>query len=285
RLLLAFSVAILVGTGVLFAMVKKGFIPTQDIGRIDINTEAAQGTSFDEMVRRQKRIAEIVQEDPNVKSLMSIAGGAGGASGAGASNTGRLIVALKPRKERPSGVDDVVAELRRKFARIPGITVFPQIPPAIQIGGRQAKSQYQFTMQSGETSLYPAAQKLVDAAKRSDKLQDVTSDLQLNNPQVNVQIDRTRAAVFGVTAQQIETALYDAYGSRQVSTIYTPANEYWVILELLPQYQQDLSALSLLYVKSPNGTLVPLSSVATLRKTAGPVAVNHSGQLPSLTLS
>src|SRR6185295_7629220 len=146
--------------------------------------------------------------------------------------------------------------------------------------------QYQFTIQGSDVAtLYPAAQKLVDAAKRSDKLQDVTSDLQLNNPQINVQIDRTRAAAFGVTAQLIETTLYDAYGSRQVSTIYTPANEYWVILELLPQYQQDLSALSLLYVKSPNGTLVPLSSVATLRKTAGPVAVNHSGQLPSVTLS
>ena len=161
-----------------------------------------------------------------------------------------------------------------------------QIPPAIQIGGRQSKSQYQFTMQGSDVAtLYPAAAKLIDAARRSAKLQDVTSDLQLNNPQVSVKIDRTRAATFGVTADQIETALYDAYGSRQVSTIYTPSNEYLVIMELLPQYQQDISALSLLFVKSSAGTLVPLSSLATLDKTSGPVAVNHSGQLPSVTLS
>ena len=282
RAMLAFSALILVGTAVLFKVVRKGFIPTQDTGQLNITTEAAQGTSFDDMVRRQRQVAEIVKDDPNVASLMSIAGGGGGGGGA---NSGRLIVALKPRNER-ADVDAVVAGLRRKLARLPGITAYPQIPPAIQIGGRQAKSQYQFTIQGSDVAtLYPAAQKLVDAAKRSDKLQDVTSDLQLNNPQINVQIDRTRAAAFGVTAQLIETTLYDAYGSRQVSTIYTPSNEYWVILELLPQYQQDLSALSLLYVKSSTGQLVPLSSVASLQKTAGPVAVNHSGQVPSVTLS
>jgi HAE1 family hydrophobic/amphiphilic exporter-1 len=280
--MLAFSALVLIGTGVLLVIVPKGFIPTQDTGTINITTEAAQGTSFDDMVRRQREVAGIVQADPNVAALMSTVGSGGGASGA---NAGRLSVTLKPRDERVD-VNEVVAELRRKLARLPGITAYPQIPPAIQIGGRQSKSQYQFSMQGSDvTTLYPAAAKLVDAARRSNKLQAVTSDLQLNNPQVNVKIDRQRAATFGVNADDIETALYDAYGSRQVSTIYTPSNEYFVILELLPQYQQDLSALNLLFVKSNAGTLVPLSSMATLSKSSGPVAVNHSGQLPSVTVS
>jgi HAE1 family hydrophobic/amphiphilic exporter-1 len=281
RAMLVFSAVVLVATGLLFKIIPKGFIPTTDTGLLNITTEAAQGTSFEDMVRRQRQVAAIVHDDPNVEALMSVVGGGGG----GGANSGRLIVTLKPRNERLD-VDATVADLRRKLARLPGITAYPQIPPAIQIGGRQSKSQYQFAIQGSDiATLYPAAQKLIDAAKRSDKLQDVTSDLQLNNPQVNVKIDRTRAAAFNITAQEIETTLYDAYGSRQVSTIYTPSNEYFVIMELLPQYQQDLSALSLLYVKSPNGRLVPLSSVATLEKTAGPVAVNHSGQLPSVTLS
>jgi HAE1 family hydrophobic/amphiphilic exporter-1 len=167
------------------------------------------------------------------------------------------------------------------------MVVFMQNPPAIQIGGRVAKSLYQFTMQSSDiSSLYPAAQRLIDAARKSTLLQDVTSDLQLGNPQASIQIDRERAASLGVTAQQIEMALYNAYGSRQVSTIYTPNNEYWVVMELLPQYQQDLSALSLLHVRSSNeGSLVPLSAVASVTQSVGPVAVNHAGQLPSVTLS
>ncbi|HEX5071949.1 MAG TPA: efflux RND transporter permease subunit [Gemmatimonadaceae bacterium] len=282
-LMMAFSVLVLVGTGVLLKLVPTGFIPTQDTGSLNITTEAAQGTSFEDMVKRQRQVADIVQADPNVEALMSIAGSSGG--GNSAANTGRLIVTLKPLGER-ANVNDVVTELRRKLARLPGITAYPQIPPAIQIGGRTSKSLYQFTMQGTDVAtLYPAAAKLIDAARRSSKLQDVTSDLQLNNPQVSVKIDRTRAATFGVSIDQIESTLYDAYGSRQVSTIYTPSNEYFVILEVLPQYQQDISALDLLFVKSSTGRLVPLSTLATLQKSNGPVAVNHSGQLPSVTLS
>jgi HAE1 family hydrophobic/amphiphilic exporter-1 len=281
-LMMVFSVLVLVGTGVLLKLVPAGFIPTQDTGSLNITTEAAQGTSFDDMVKRQRQVADIVQADPNVEGLMSIAGGGGGNS---AANTGRLIVTLKPLGER-ANVTDVVTELRRKLARLPGITAYPQIPPAIQIGGRTSKSLYQFTMQGTDVAtLYPGAEKLIEAAHHSSKLQDVTSDLQLNNPQVSVNIDRTRAATFGVSIDQIESTLYDAYGSRQVSTIYTPSNEYFVILELLPQYQQDISALDLLFVKSSTGRLVPLSTLATLKKSSGPVAVNHSGQLPSVTLS
>src|SRR5205085_5781108 len=197
----------------------------------------------------------------------------------------RLQLTLKPRDER-AGAADIVQELRGKLSRVPGITAFASVPPAIQIGGRRSKSQYQFTMQASDVNaLYAGAAKLLAAAEKSDQLQDVTSDMENANPQVEVQIDRARAAAFGVTADQIEGSLYDAYGSRQVSTIYTPSNEYNVIIELLPQYQQDLSALGLLFIRSQNGSLVPLKTLATLKKSAGPVTINHSGQMPSVTIS
>ena len=183
-------------------------------------------------------------------------------------------------------VDEIIKELRPKLSKVPGIQVYMQNPPAIQIGGRVSKSLYQFAMQSSDiATLYPAANQLVDEVRKSDLMQDVTSDLQLGNPQASVEIDRDRAASLGVSAKHIETALYNAYGSGQVSTIYTPNNQYWVVMELLPQYQQDLSAMSLLYVRSNSGTLVPLSAVATITQSAGALSVNHSGQLPSVTLS
>ncbi|MDB4873853.1 MAG: multidrug resistance protein [Gemmatimonadetes bacterium] len=277
-----FSLVVLIGTGILFKLVPTGFIPDQDTGTLNISTEAAQGTSFDDMVRRQQQIAAIVQRDSSVQALMSTVGGGGGSS---ASNTGRLQLTLKPLGQRPPAAD-IVASLRAKLSRVPGITAYASLPPAIQIGGRQSKSQYQFTMQAQDVAtLYAAAQKLLDAARKSDLLQDVTSDMQNNNPQVNVDINRVRAAAFGVTANQVESSLYDAYGSRQVSTIYTPSNEYEVIMELLPQYQQDISALGLLFVKGTTGALLPLKAVATLTKTSGPVTINHSGQLPSVTIS
>jgi HAE1 family hydrophobic/amphiphilic exporter-1 len=283
RLTMAFSLGILVGTGVLFIFVPKGFIPSQDNGSLFVTTEAAQGTSFDDMVAHQREVAAIVQQSPDIGGFMSAVGGGGSAAQSG--NQGRLMIGLKPRDER-KGVDDIIAELRPKLARVPGMVVFMQNPPAIQIGGRVAKSLYQFTMQSSDiAALYPAAQRLIDSARSSTVLQDVTSDLQLGNPQASIQIDRERAASLGVTPQQIEMALYNAYGSRQVSTIYTPNNEYWVVLELLPQYQRDLSALSLLHVRASNDVLVPLSAVATVEQSVGPVAINHAGQLPSVTLS
>jgi HAE1 family hydrophobic/amphiphilic exporter-1 len=278
---MAFSLVILIATFLLFRVVPTGFIPTQDTGQINVSTEAAQGTSFNDMVRRQQQVAAIVQKDTNIAAMMSSVGGGGSSS----SNTGRLQLTLKPLGQRLTA-DEIVAELRAKLSRVPGIAAYASVPPAIQIGGRQSKSQYQFTLQSSDISLlYPAAQKLLDAARQDDKLQDVTSDMQNNNPEVHVDIDRTRAATFGVTADQIEGSLYDAYGSRQVSLIYTPSNEYSVILELMPQYQTDLSALGLLFVRSGNGSLIPLKSVATLSRTTGPVTINHSGQMPSVTIS
>jgi len=281
-LTMAFSALILAGTVGLFIIIPKGFIPSQDSGQLFVTTETAQGTSFDDMVAHQRQVAAIIQADTNVRGFYSAVGGSSTVSGM---NQGRLLIGLKPQNER-LGVDDIIKELRPKLAKVPGIVVYLQNPPAIQIGGRVSKSLYQFTMQSSDiASLYPAAERLVSRARESNLLQDVTSDLQLGNPQASVQIDRERAASLGVTANQIETALYNAYGSRQVSTIYTPNDEYWVVMELEPQYQRDLSAMSLLYVRSKTGTLVPLSAITSITQTAGPLTVNHSGQLPSVTLS
>jgi len=282
RVALFFSLLILVGTVGLFAIIPKGFIPSQDNGNMFATTETAQGTSFDDMVTHQKQVAAIIAQDSNIAGFMSAVGGSSTISG---SNQGRVFMGLPPRDKRLS-VDDIIKELRPKLAKVPGIVVYMQNPPAIQIGGRVSKSLYQFAMQSSDiTTLYPAALALVDSMRKSPLLQDVTSDLQLGNPQASVEIDRERASSLGVNAQQIEMALYNAYGSRQVSTIYTPNNAYWVVMELLPKYQMDLSALDLLYVRSTTGTLVPLSAVANITQTAGPLSVNHSGQLQSVTLS
>jgi len=282
RTTLAFSFLILAGTVVLFMLVPKGFIPSQDSGSTFATTETAQGTSFDDMVMHQKQIADIIMADTNVNGFMSAVGGSSTIS---STNQGRLFIGLKPRDQR-IGVDDIIKELRPKFAKIPGVVVYMQNPPAIQIGGRVSKSLYQFAMQTSDiATLYPAAQRLVDEARKSNLLQDVTSDLQLGNPQASVEIDRERASSLGVSVRDIEGALYNAYGSGQVSTIYTPNNQYWVVMELEPQYQEDLSAMNLLYVRSNRGGLVPLSSVAKITQTAGALSVNHSGQLPSVTLS
>jgi HAE1 family hydrophobic/amphiphilic exporter-1 len=277
---LMFSLVVLVATGVLFKLVPTGFIPTQDSGQISVTTEAAQGTSFADMVTHQQQIAAIVAKDTNVAGFMSSVG-----SGGGSGNQGRIFLGLKPFGHR-LGADDIVNELRPRLTGVPGMNVFMQVPPAIQIGGRSAKSLYQYTIQAPSiATLDSAAQRMEMRMRNIPLLQDVTSDLQIANPQVNVNIDREHAAALGVTADQIETALYDAYGSRQVSSIYTPTNEYFVIMELLPQFQQDIPALNMLYVQSQNGGLVPLSAVATLTQSVGPLAINHSGQLAAVTIS
>jgi HAE1 family hydrophobic/amphiphilic exporter-1 len=277
---LMFSLVILVGTVVLYRTVPTGFIPTQDTGQIVATTEAAQGTSFPDMVKHQQEVAAIVAQDPNIAGFMSSVG-----SGGGSGNQGRIIMGLKPRKERKTA-DEIVNELRPKLSGIPGINVFMQVPPAIQIGARSSKSLYQYTLQAPDIESLDTAAKRMEAKMRTiSQIQDVTSDLQIANPQVIVDIDRDRAASLGINATQIESALYDAYGSRQVSTIYTPNNQYMVVMELLPQFQQDINALRMLYVRSDKGDLVPLSAVATLTQNVGPLAITHSGQLPSVTIS
>ena len=277
-LAILFSLGILAGTAVLYKLVPSGFIPTEDTGQIQGTTETLEGSSFENMRDHQLAVADIVARDPNVAHFMSTVGG-------GTANQGRLSIRLKPRNERPPA-SEVASELNGKLNSVPGIRTYLQIPPSIRVGGRPTKTQYQFTLQSADIdALYDNAALLERVLRGIPTLQDVTSDLQIKNPQVSVRIDRDRATALGVTVQQIEQALYDAYGSRQVSTIYTPNNQYWVVLELLPEYQRDPSALKLLYLRSQKGALIPLTSVASASDDIGPLSVNHSGQLPSVTLS
>ena len=277
------SVLLLVATAYLFLIVPKGFIPSEDTGQIFAFTEAAQDISFDEMARHQKVVAEIVRQDPAIEAFGSSIG-AGGPSATG--NTGRIFMRLKDRSVRKLTPEEIIERLRPKLAQIPGIKIFAQNPPPIRIGGQLTKSLYQFTLQGSDTQeLYRVAPLLESKIRALPGLQDVTSDLQISSPQVFVEIDRDKASALGVTADQIENALYNAYGSRQVSTIYTPTNEYWVILELDPQFQRDPSALSMLYIRSSQGKLVPLSAAAKLSRGVGPLTVTHLGQIPSVTIS
>ena len=267
----------------LFTIFSYGFLPSEDIGQVFGFTEAIQGISFESMKQHQLAVMEVVGQDPNVEAFSSTAG-AGGPSPTG--NLGRIFITLKPRSQRKLNADEVIQELRPKLAKIPGIQVFLQNPPPIRIGGQLTKGQYQFTLQSPEfKELYEHAPVLEAKIRELPILQDVSSDLQINNPQVNVEIDRDRASALHVTANQIEDALYSAYGARQISTIYTANNQYQVIIELEPQYQMDPSALSMLYIRSSTSQLVPLNSVADLRRGLGPLSVNHLGQLPSVTIS
>ncbi len=272
----------LVLTGYLFWVIPKGFIPNADSGRIFGFTEASQDISFEAMKQHQQAVADIVRQDPYVDSFMSSIG-AGGSNIA--QNAGRVFLTLKPRSERP-GIDEVIQELRPRLTGIPGINVYLQNLPTIRIGGQLTKAVYQYTLQDADLEeLYHWAPILLDKIREIPGFQDVNSDLQIASPQVIVDIDRDKASSLGVTAGQIESALSDAYGSRQVSTIYTPSNEYWVIMELEPRYQSDPAALSMLYIRSSNGRLVPLSAVAKLTRGVGPLTVNHLGQLPSVTIS
>ncbi|HEU5040207.1 MAG TPA: efflux RND transporter permease subunit, partial [Gemmatimonadales bacterium] len=229
---LTFSGLILVGTIVLFRVVPKGFIPSEDTNQLYGTTETAEGTSYDGMVRHQRAAAAIVAEDPNIDGFMSAVGGGGRISTV---NQGRLILHLKPRAEREMSADEVARSLTRKLAAVPGMRVFIQNPPALNIGGRASKSEYQFTLTSSDIdALYEGAAALERRMQEIPGIADVTSDLQIKNPQVQVSIARDRAAALGIDVNQIESALYNAYGARQVSTIYTPNDQYWVVMELLP---------------------------------------------------
>ncbi len=283
RAMMGVTVAITLLTVGLFVVAPKGFIPAQDIGQIFGQVEAVEGISFEAMARHQQEVAAVLRADPNIDIFMSSAGGRGGM---GASNTGFFFARLKPRRERSLSAEEVVAALRPKMAQVPGVRVFAQSPPAIQVGGRRTRSEYQLTLTGPDTEeLYAAAPRLEAALRESPLLVDVSTDLLLKNPQIDIAIDRDKAASLGVTAQQIEEALYTAYGSRQISTIFAPNNQYRVIMETLPEFQKDLPDLSLLYVPAAGGKLVPLDSLVTMKAGLGPMTVNHSGQVPSVTLS
>jgi HAE1 family hydrophobic/amphiphilic exporter-1 len=280
---IAVAAALFLATGYLFTMMSKGFLPSEDTGLIFGFTEAQEGISFESMMNHQKAVMEIVGRDPNVDSFMSSVG-AGGPNASG--NTGRIFIRLKPRSVRRLNVDQVIQEFRPKLATLTGIRVFLQNLPPIRIGGQLTKSQYQFALQSPQTDeLYKYASILESKMREQKGLQDVTSDLQIRNPEVNVEIYRDKASALGVSAQQVEDALFTAYASRQISTILAPNNEYQVIVELEPEYQSDPSAISLLYIRSSNGRLVPLDAVGNLKPGLGPLTVNHIGQIPSVTLS
>jgi HAE1 family hydrophobic/amphiphilic exporter-1 len=279
---LLLSFAILGATVWLFIAIPKGFLPSEDQGQLFAFTEGIQGISFEDMVRHQKEAARIVGESPYVANYMSTVGG-GGVNAA--LNSGRIFARLTDRNTRPH-VDKIIEELRPKLMQIPGINVYLQNLPPIRIGGQLTKSQYQITLQSPDTAeLYQYAPQVEQRLRALPQLQDVTSDLQVKNPQVTVNIDRDKAAALNVDPRTLEDALYSAYGSRQISTIYAPNNQYKVIMELEPQYQRDPSALSMLYVHSKTGQLVPMGALASFKKDVGPLTVTHLGQLPAVTVS
>jgi HAE1 family hydrophobic/amphiphilic exporter-1 len=277
---LLFSIAVLIATAWLFWSTPKGLFPTDDTGQLLATTEAGEGVSFDALVERQASVAAIIAQDPDVRSVTSSVGTTA------AANQGQMTIDLKPIGERHRSADRIARDLAAATARTEGITTFVQNPPAISIGGLASKSLYQYTLQSGDiVALNEAAAALQTRLRQLSILTDVTSDLLIENPQVTVDINREAAGALGVSASEIENTLYDAFGQRQISTIYTATNEFWVVMEVLPEYQADVGALGSLYVRSTRGPVLPLSSVAKFNRTVGPVTVNHSGQIPSVTLS
>jgi HAE1 family hydrophobic/amphiphilic exporter-1 len=277
--------AVLAGTAYLFVIIPKGFIPDQDTDQLSVITEAAQGTSFYQMSAYQQEVAKIVQAHPDVAALMSTVGGTGAAT-LGGPNFGELVVRLKPRSQRKKLVNEIIDDLRPQLAEVPGLKVYPQNPPTIRIGGQVSKSLYQISLVSpNKRELYDSSDKLVEALKSVDGLDDLTSDLAVSSPQIDVNIDRDKAAALSINANAIENAFYDAYGPRWISTIFSSTNQYKVLLELEHQFQADPKALSLLYFKGTNGLLIPLDTLAKVKQDVGPQSINHYGQLPAVTLS
>ncbi len=280
RTTLVVTILLTLLTGWLFTVIPMGFLPTEDTGRLNASTETAEGTSFAEMKLHQEAVAAIIAKDPNIEGFMSSIGGGRG------SNTGSFFMRLKPRSERKLSADEIIQELRPKLAKVAGVSVFLKNVPSIQIGGTSSKSQYQYTLQGQDTQeLYRSAAGFEAKLRMLPELMDVTSDLQISNPQVRVEINRDKVAALGLSVLQVEDALAYAYGSRQVSSIFAPTNQYQVILELDPLYQGDPAALGMLYIHAKTDQLIPLETIATISKTIGPLSVNHLGQLPAVTIS
>jgi hydrophobic/amphiphilic exporter-1 (mainly G- bacteria), HAE1 family len=282
RFVIVLFLVICVLTGWRFAVAPKGFLPSEDSGQLFCFVEGPQDISFEAMADLQLRVAKIIADDPSVEAAMSFVGATGFSPSL---NVGRITITLKPFSQRKPA-DQVVRELRPKLANVLGAKVFIQNVPAIRIGGGLTKSPYQYVLRGAASDeLYDWAPRIEQKLHTLPGLVDVTSDLQITRPEVTVQIEREKASALGVSAQQIEMALNNAYGSRQVSTIYTATNQYWVILELAPRYQTDPSVMPMLYVRSSTGALVPLNAVARLSYGVGPLQVTHLGQLPSVTFS
>jgi HAE1 family hydrophobic/amphiphilic exporter-1 len=283
RLTMVFSAGILAATVALFVLIPKGFLPTEDTDQLNVTTEAIEGISYEGLVEAQREVTEIIRKHPDVAAGMANVGARGGRGG---TNQGRSFIRLKARGERERSATEVAADLAQRLSSVQGMRAFVTVPPPIRLGGRVTKSEYQLTLQGTDTDLlFQQAPRLAQELSRSPILSDVTTDVQLKNPEIQLGIDRDRAAQLGVSVARIEDALYSAYGSRQVSTIYTSNNSYDVILELDPRTQRDPGALRLLHVRSDSGALVPLSSLADVREAVGPLSVSHTGQLPSATVS
>jgi HAE1 family hydrophobic/amphiphilic exporter-1 len=283
RGMLALTVLSLVASVAIFQIVPKGFFPIEDTGQIMALTEASEDISFDAMGREQQQVAKIILEDPAVAVVNSTVGVGGPNS---ATNTGRLFIGLKPLAERKVSAQQVIRRLRPRLSGLTGINVFLQPIQNIRVGGSLSKSLYQYTLQGTEFAEVQRVAPAVEAKLATlPQLQDVTSDLQIRSPQAVVDIDRDRAATLNVTADSVRSTLYSAFGARQISTIYTPSNNYQVILEVDPRFRTDVSALGMLYVPTTNGTTVPLEAVATIRRQAGPLSVNHQSALPAVTIS
>ncbi len=307
---------LLLATAWQFLVIPKGFLPEEDIDEVVGFDEAIQGISFDAMAAHQKALNKITLADPNTLEFFSSIQ----ASGTSGLNIGRIFDHLKERPDRPwttnatydnlnakygnvavvgtlvhairplfehhMTIPDIMHEMEGHLNAVPGVRTYLQNPPSIRIGGQLTKSLYQYTLVSPDTDqLYKYAQIMNDKMKQLPGLIDVTTDLQIKSPQANINIDRDKALALGVSPQQIEDALDTAYGQRWISTIYAPTNEYWVIMELEPQYQEDPQMLSYLYIRSSSGQLVPLNAVSSLSTSLGPLTVNHLGQLPSVTVS
>ena len=282
-IMLGITVATLAGTIWLYIVVPKGFFPTEDTGYVIGITEGATDISFPALSTLQRQVADIVRADKAVSYVNSTVG-AGGPNTVG--NSGRMLVALKPRNERGESANQVIARLRQSANVVSGIAIFFQSIQNINLGGKLSKSQYQYTLQSNDTAtLYRLAPELREKISRIPGLLDVTTDLYVRNPQVTIQIDREKAAVYGATIDQVRQELYDAFGVRQVATIYTPADYYQVILETAPEFQVGPDDLARVYLKTTNGTTVPLSAVTRFERTVGPLQVNHQGQQPAVTIS
>ncbi len=283
-LMLIGSVLVLVATGYLYETVQKGFIPRQDTGVITANTRAREGVTFAEMIRYQQQVADIIQKNPNVEAVMSTAGqGVGGVVG---ENVGRFIIRLKARDKRSASADEIITQIRRDASGLQGVRLFLSNPPAIRIGGTLSTSDYLFVMTGSDLrGLYKPGEEMEARLRALPLVRDVSSNLELRNPEIQVRVLRDRAAALGVSAQQVEQALFNAFGGRQVSTIYGASDQYEVRMEIDRKFQSDIIALDNLFITAPNGSMVPLSSVATVTNGVGPVSVAHVGQLSGVVLS
>jgi HAE1 family hydrophobic/amphiphilic exporter-1 len=281
-LMLVVTLATLAGTVYLYSVAPRGFFPQEDTGFLIGTTEAATDTSFEAMKVRQQALVEVLKSDPAIDYINSTVGSGGPNSTA---NYGRLFIALKPQKTRDNATA-VIGRLRQKARQIPGMQAYFQSIQNLNIGGRISKGQYQYVLQSGDTeSLYRLAPEMRDKIEKIPGLLDVNTDLYIKNPQMTVDIDREKAAVYGITVDQVRNQLYNAYGARQVGTIYMPTNDYQIILEVQPQFRVDPSDLSKLYMKTSSNVTIPLSAVARLVPSVGPLQINHQGQQPAVTIS